>query len=57
MDVYCLCEKNFHLDGFFAYAIQCPHCGRRYEMDTRIQMRLMPPDEIWDGCDIKEGSA
>ena len=52
MDVYCVCGDQFHIDAEFAYAVQCPHCKRRYEMGTRVEMREMAPDEKWDGCPI-----
>jgi len=52
MDVYCVCGDQFHIDADFAYAIQCPHCKRRYEMSTRVEMREMSTDETWEGCPI-----
>ena len=52
MDVYCICGDRFHIDAEFAYAVQCPHCKRRYEMGTRVEMREMAPDEKWSGAPI-----
>lgn len=54
-DYYCACGKHFHVDDYFAYAVQCPHCERRYEVSAMIEMRYMPPEEQWDGCEIIEG--
>lgn len=55
MDNYCVCGEHFHVDAEFAYAVRCPHCARRYEMSAMIEMREMLPDEVWDGCIVKEG--
>jgi hypothetical protein len=55
MDFYCVCGEQFHLDAMFAYAVQCPHCDRRYEMSTNIEVREMPINEVWKGCEIKVG--
>lgn len=56
MDLYCVCGEQFHIDGFFAYAVQCPHCKRRYEMSTRVEMREMSKEENWDGCPVILGA-
>ena len=50
MDCYCTCGESFHIDADFAYAVQCRHCGKRFEMSAMIEMREMPSDEKWDGC-------
>jgi hypothetical protein len=55
-DYYCLCGEQFHLDVEFAYAVQCPDCNRRYEVSSMIELRYMPDDEVWDGCEIKIGT-
>lgn len=54
-DYYCVCGDQFHFDGEFAYAIQCPHCHHRYEVSAMIELREMTADEEWNGCEIKEG--
>lgn len=54
-DFYCLCGDQFHVDGEFAYAVQCPHCERRYELSSRVELREMPTGESWEGCEIKVG--
>lgn len=55
MDLYCVCGDQFHVDANFAYAVQCPHCSRRFEMSSMVEMREMVLDEKWDGCDIVVG--
>lgn len=52
MDCLCPCGNGFHVDAEFAYAVQCPHCGRRFEMSCMIEMRELAADEVWDGCEI-----
>lgn len=54
MDCFCPCNQPFHVDAEFAYAVKCPHCGRRFEMSAMIEMREMASDEKWDGCEIVE---
>lgn len=55
-DFYCLCGEQFYVDASFAYAVQCPHCEKRYELSTRIEMRELPTEEEWDGCEPVRGS-
>jgi hypothetical protein len=55
-DYHCLCGMFFHLDSDFAYAVQCPSCNRRYEVSAHVELREMPNDEEWDGCDVKVGT-
>ena len=52
MDCHCICGGHFHIDAEFAYAVQCRHCGRRFEMSAKIEMREIPSVEKWDGCPI-----
>jgi len=52
MDCYCTCGEQFHIDADFAYAVQCRHCGRRFEMSSMVEMRELAPDEQWKGCPI-----
>lgn len=54
LDFYCLCGDQFHLDEDFAYAVECPHCQRVYEMSAVIEAREIKREE-WDGCVIKVG--
>ena len=45
VDVYCGCGEQFHVDGFFAYVVQCPHCGAFYHMSTRVKLtQIAEPD-------------
>lgn len=32
LDFRCVCGEDGHFDGYFAYAIRCPTCGRVYKM-------------------------
>ena len=32
MDFYCECGAHCHFDGYFAYAVKCPHCKTIWEM-------------------------
>jgi hypothetical protein len=54
MDVYCVCGDQFHVDADFAYAVQCRHCGRVYEMSAMIEMRELKDGEVWKGCAPRE---
>lgn len=36
MDFYCDCGAHGHFDGFFAYAVECAHCGQVWIMPTHI---------------------
>lgn len=54
-DYYCICGEQFHIDSYFVYAVRCPHCKRRFEVSSMIELRELPPDEEWDGCEIVEG--
>lgn len=55
-DYYCLCGDSFHVDADFAYAVQCPGCGRRYEVSSVIELREILPDEAWEGCEPRMGT-
>jgi len=54
-DFYCVCGNQFHIDSEFVYAVQCPHCERRYELSARLELREMPSEEAWDGCPVVKG--
>jgi hypothetical protein len=55
MDCYCICSGQFHVDADFAYAVECPHCGRTYEMSAMIEMREITTSELWKGCAPRKG--
>jgi hypothetical protein len=38
MDVLCQCGKDFHIDGWFAYFVECPHCHTVYMCNPRIEL-------------------
>ena len=42
MDFYCECGAHCHFDGYFAYAVQCPHCERKWEMPCVWYPRPLP---------------
>lgn len=39
MDFHCECGAHCHFDGYFAYAVKCPHCGTIWEMPCYIKPR------------------
>jgi len=39
MDFHCECGAHCHFDGYFAYAVKCPHCGTIWEMPCIIKPR------------------
>lgn len=55
MDCYCTCGHSFHIDADFAYAVKCNKCGRVFELSAVIEMRELGPQEIWDGCEPRNG--
>lgn len=56
-DFFCICGDQFHVDAEFAYAVQCPHCQRRYELSLNVELRELSSEEVWEGCEIVLGSA
>ena len=44
MDVYCVCGEQYHLDGYFAYYSQCPHCKAYYKHPENIPITLATPE-------------
>jgi len=41
MDFHCDCGAHCHFDGYFAYAVKCPHCGAVWEMPYMAYPRKM----------------
>jgi hypothetical protein len=39
MDFRCPCGGGGHLDGWFAYVVECPDCGRKWEMAWHVLAR------------------
>jgi hypothetical protein len=35
-DFDCDCGKGFHIEGYFAYNVECPHCGTVYPLPYLI---------------------
>lgn len=44
MDFTCECGVNGHFDGFFAYVVECPGCGRLWEMPMILFPRISQRD-------------
>lgn len=38
MDIHCECGELFHIDGDFAYAVECPYCGTMYSCNGHIEL-------------------
>jgi hypothetical protein len=36
MDFYCDCGAHCHFDGYFAYAVKCPHCEQIWQMPSHL---------------------
>ncbi len=36
LDLRCRCGTISHYDGWFAYALRCPDCGRAYTLPTVV---------------------
>jgi len=36
MDFHCECGAHCHFDGYFAYALKCPHCNAVWEMPHEV---------------------
>ena len=36
MDCYCTCGDPFHIDGFFAMHVQCPHCKVCWRVSSEV---------------------
>lgn len=48
LDFHCRCGSDTHLDGDFAYYVQCPACDTVYEMGTQVIAKVVvgqPPTE------------
>lgn len=56
LDCFCVCGGSFHIDADFCYAVKCPHCGIRLEVSASIELRAIPADEVWDGCEPREAT-
>lgn len=38
MEIQCTCGTDLHVDGYFAYYVQCPKCGCIFECDPVIHL-------------------
>ena len=45
LDLQCTCGEHWHFDGDFAYVLQCPTCGAKWEMPCYLYPRLSRRDD------------
>lgn len=45
MDFHCKCGAQCHFDGYFAYVVQCRHCGTKWEMPAFVKPREVSTDD------------
>lgn len=50
MDIHCICGHLGHVDGEFAYHVQCTECGRVYFCNGHIQLIEMEDKEETPQC-------
>lgn len=56
MDIFCSCGTSSHLDGFFAYYVQCPKCGQIYENPHTVSLLPIAEHELPENaCMVKVG--
>lgn len=55
-DYYCICGNQFHVDSDFAYGVVCPHCKRRFEVSSMVELRELPKNEAWIGPALITGT-
>jgi len=41
-DMHCVCGEQWHYDGYFAYAFECPACGTQYETPWNLELKPLP---------------
>lgn len=41
MDFHCTCGAHCHFDGYFAYAVKCPHCAADWQMPFFLYPRRL----------------
>lgn len=44
LDFICVCGVQGHYDGFFAYALDCPSCDRKWIMPSVLQLAEGEPE-------------
>jgi len=37
MDLHCKCGHSSHVDGMFAYSVQCPECNTVYMVNGHVE--------------------
>lgn len=53
MDLMCPCGCDSHIDGMFAYYVECPSCHAIYEMPTQIPLKRV--SSLPDGDEAVKG--
>lgn len=49
MDIHCPCGALLHLDGDFAYSIECGRCHQKYVCDPHIRLHpIAEAQEFWE---------
>lgn len=38
MDIYCKCGTHSHVDGHFAYVVQCPECKTQFATSCHVEL-------------------
>lgn len=55
LDFHCLCGKDGHYDGLFAYGLRCSHCKRVYTLpDTLTLVEGAPGNDIVQNVKMDE---
>ena len=44
MDVHCDCGAQSHVDGEFAYVIQCGACGKEWAVSSTVRLYALAED-------------
>lgn len=55
MDIHCACGALGHVDGDFAYRVQCDACGALYYLPGFIELVRLTPEEEADESEHGEG--
>jgi len=53
MDIHCGCGAIDHVDGDFAYFVQCEYCGRIYEVSSSVKLHFVRQEKTPD-MELKE---
>lgn len=58
MDVTCPCGHHGHIDASFAYSLECPACGRFFDVGCAVAVRVVdePQSDLPIVIDMPEPS-